>query len=146
MQNQLICITILSHVIMILIHFYFFAETHIMISQEIIQRRADIWPDPFKFDPDRFGRDAPRIKPFTYMPFMAGPRSCIGRHFAMLEMKIMLSRMFRDFKFIDPDPALREIAMKTVVTSKPKDGVFVGFEARRGTSQHNSLYIEQIQD
>ena len=101
-----------------------------MMSEEIVQRRADIWPDPMKFDPDRFSPDAPRIKPFTYMPFMAGPRSCIGKHFAMLEMKVMISRIFKDFTLVDPKPEMKEIAMKTVVTSKPKDGVYIGFKQR----------------
>ncbi|XP_063681537.1 cholesterol 24-hydroxylase-like [Bolinopsis microptera] len=105
-------------------------EAHIMMSEEIVQRRADIWPDPMKFDPDRFSPDAPRIKPFTYMPFMAGPRSCIGKHFAMLEMKVMISRIFKDFTLVDPRPEMQEIAMKTVVTSKPKDGVYIGFKKR----------------
>jgi cytochrome P450 len=105
-----------------------------MISQEIIQRRADIWPEPMKFNPDRFGPDAPRLVPFTYMPFMAGPRSCIGKHFAMLEMKFILSKLFRDFTFLDPNPELLEIPMKTVVTSKPKDGVYIGFEKRKNRS------------
>jgi len=84
-----------------------------------------------KFDPERFAPGAPKVKPFTYMPFMAGPRSCIGKHFAMLEMKLILSRLFREFHFTDPNPELLTIPIKTVVTAKPSDGVKIGFSPRK---------------
>ena len=51
----------------------------------------------------------------------------------MLEMKVMISRLFRDFNFVDPDPKLQQIPMKTVVTAKPKDGVKIGFIGRDKT-------------
>lgn len=106
------------------------SETYIMMSQEVTQRREDLWPDPMVFNPDRFGPNAPKIQPFTFMPFMAGPRSCIGRHFAMMEMKVFISRIFRDLDLLDPDPALKNVLMKTVVTSKPSNGVYIGFKNR----------------
>lgn len=40
------------------------------------------WPDPFKFDPERFSdENKHNIKPFTFMPFGVGPRGCIGLYF-----------------------------------------------------------------
>ena len=58
----------------------------------------EYWEDALKFNPDRFG-PGQKIKPFTYMPFMAGPRSCIGKNFAMLEMKIIVSQIIQNFEF-----------------------------------------------
>jgi cytochrome P450 len=53
------------------------------------------WNEPFKFDPSRFdGRHAD-----TFLPFSAGPRSCIGQNFAMLEAKVMLAMIIKRFRF-----------------------------------------------
>jgi cytochrome P450 len=47
--------------------------------------------DPCKFDPDRWARDY--IHPFAIVPFGIGPRSCWGRRFAEVEMKILLTQV-----------------------------------------------------
>ena len=62
------------------------------------------------------------------MPFMAGPRSCIGKNFAMLEMKIILSQIIHHFELIDPNPEIRELETITTLTTKPKNGVFIQLE------------------
>jgi cytochrome P450 len=53
------------------------------------------WHEPFKFDPSRFNERHLD----TYLPFSAGPRSCIGQNFAMLEAKIMLAMIIKRFRF-----------------------------------------------
>jgi cytochrome P450 len=57
-----------------------------------VQRDPALWPDPLRFDPDRFapGRAKARDR-WQYLPFGAGPRSCIGDHFAMLEATLALA-------------------------------------------------------
>jgi cytochrome P450 len=55
----------------------------------LVHRRADLWPDPQRFDPDRFvGKKA---DPSTYFPFGGGARRCLGMAFASYEMKIVLA-------------------------------------------------------
>jgi len=108
---------------------YFPKDTHILISQEIIQRNPEHFEDPLTFNPDRFAPGA-KVKPFTFMPFMAGPRSCIGKHFAIIEMKAVLSKLIREFDFIDPYPELQEIETTVILTQKPKHGVFIGLKDR----------------
>ncbi len=55
----------------------------------LVHRRADLWPDPTRFDPSRFvGK---RIDPTHYFPFGGGARRCIGMAFASYEMKIVLA-------------------------------------------------------
>ncbi len=57
-----------------------------------VQRDPALWPDPLTFDPERFRPDrAKEIDRYQYLPFGAGPRSCIGDHFAMLEATLALA-------------------------------------------------------
>ncbi|KAI9589286.1 hypothetical protein GQX74_007455 [Glossina fuscipes] len=73
--------------------------TSVLISQFIIHRKASLYPDPDKFDPDRFlpERTAQRHY-YSFIPFSAGPRSCVGRKFAMLQLKVLLSTIIRKYK------------------------------------------------
>jgi cytochrome P450 len=51
-----------------------------------------LWDDPLTFDPDRFSpQQAKQRDRWQYLPFGAGPRSCIGDHFAMLEATLALA-------------------------------------------------------
>lgn len=69
-----------------------------------IHRDPEYWPDPLKFDPDRFSaKNKPNIKDGTYNPFGIGPRFCIGFRFALTEAKVALAKFVMKFKF---EPAL----------------------------------------
>lgn len=55
---------------------------------------------PEKYNPDRFfGENRKNILPFTYMPFGAGPRNCLGMKFAFMEIKIALAKLLHYVKF-----------------------------------------------
>lgn len=58
--------------------------------------RADIWPEPLSYQPDRF-LEPPR--PFTFLPFIDGPRNCLGQHLALLEAKVVLATLCQRFRF-----------------------------------------------
>ena len=62
----------------------------------------NIWgPDVVKFNPERFvnGINGACKLPHVYIPFGTGPRSCLGQHFAMAELKILLSLILSNFSF-----------------------------------------------
>nr|ULR85603.1 cytochrome P450 [Spodoptera frugiperda] len=61
-----------------------------------IHRDPQYFPDPDKFDPERFSdENKHKIKPFTYTPFGTGPRNCIGSRFALCELKVMAYQLLR---------------------------------------------------
>ena len=65
----------------------------IMVGIEAVHRRPDVWPEPEKFKPERFF-DMDKVDPFAWIPFINGPRNCLGQHLSFLEMQIVLSLMF----------------------------------------------------
>lgn len=80
------------------------------------------WTEPKKFDPDRFSPERrPSPEPMVYFPFGAGPRSCVGMHFALQELMIITLIFYRRFRFelepgftVEPDP---------LITLRPKHGM-----------------------
>ena len=70
--------------------------TNVIVGIYALHRDPDLWEQPTRFDPDRFDpdRSAGRDR-WQYLPFGAGPRSCIGDHFAMLEATIGLASIIR---------------------------------------------------
>ncbi|EDW10178.1 probable cytochrome P450 4d14 [Drosophila mojavensis] len=79
----------------------FAAGTNIILIIYNAQRDPDFFPEPEKFNPDRFSpENNGNIDVFAYAPFSAGPRNCIGQKFAMLEMKSTVSKMLRHFELL----------------------------------------------
>ncbi|XP_048588796.1 cytochrome P450 3A19 isoform X2 [Nematostella vectensis] len=70
----------------------------IFVTSYSMQRDPRNYPDPEKFDPERFSPEAKQARdPYTFLPFGHGPRDCIGKRFAFMEMKLVLSRILRRY-------------------------------------------------
>ena len=69
----------------------------ILISPWILHRHEKLWREPNAFDPYRFLTGPPPDR-FAYLPFGAGPRVCIGAHFALVEATLALARLIQKFK------------------------------------------------
>jgi cytochrome P450 len=83
--------------------------TDIYLSPFILHRTARFWPEPDRFDPDRFAEDKTARKEQPYFPFSLGPRRCLGEYFSFLEMKVHLGLLlprFRMMRVDDEDPGL----------------------------------------
>lgn len=81
----------------------------------------DLWPQPDKFDPGRFDPALKKDrKPFSYIPFGAGPRMCIGHQFAMMEMIQTVAHVTSNYRYqlIDHD-----VGIKPLVTLRPKSTI-----------------------
>jgi cytochrome P450 len=109
--------------------FFLPARTTVLISQFVTHRDPRYFPDPLRFNPDRFSADgkAQRIK-FTYFPFGAGPRQCIGEAFAWMEGALILVTLAQKWKLrlvpghrVEPQP---------LITLRPKYGMHMQIERR----------------
>jgi cytochrome P450 len=106
--------------------------TIIMLSPFAMHRDPSLWPAPRRFDPERFAADPTAQaagKSWAYLPFGGGPHLCIGNHFALLEMTIVLARLAQRGRLValHPEKAHPRGATSLCV----KGGLPVRFEARK---------------
>jgi cytochrome P450 len=86
----------------------------------LAHRRPDLWPEPRRFQPERFLGARP--SPYAYFPFGGGVRRCIGMAFALYEMKIVLAEVLsRVVLHAAPDHRVRVV--RRSITLAPSDGM-----------------------
>ncbi len=74
----------------------------ILLLTPQLQRDPSIFPEPEKYDPDRFTPELEAARPpWAWMPFGNGQRACIGRHFSFHESQLLLGLILQRFKLID---------------------------------------------
>jgi cytochrome P450 len=98
------------------------SQTIVMVNILGIHRRPDLFSDPSTFDPSRFLGDAEKQWPrCAYMPFGAGPRICVGNHFALMEGHVVLASLVRRLRFDLVNRA--PVGFDPLVTLRPKGAV-----------------------
>ncbi|GJQ64939.1 putative heme binding protein, partial [Trypoxylus dichotomus] len=76
-------------------------DTRLIISNYGLQHDPEYFPNPDKFDPERFSdANKNKILPYTYLPFGEGPRNCIGDRFAKMEMKVTAVCFVKKYKLM----------------------------------------------
>jgi cytochrome P450 len=108
------------------------AHTNVLMSQLLMHHDGRYFPDPERFDPERWGASDVRcgsLPRFAYFPFGGGPRVCIGAGFAMMEAVLLLATIAKKFQ-IDLVPG-QTIEMLPSVTLRPKTGIRVVVKRRK---------------
>jgi cytochrome P450 len=84
------------------------------------------WQNPENFDTERFTKENEKLRtPFTFLPFGAGPRGCIGGNYAMLQILMILSDLLRKYDFqLAPG---QTIEARPMVILRPKHGIRMKF-------------------
>lgn len=102
----------------------------VVFSRYSLHRHVDFWSRPDQFDPNRFTPEKEENKrsTYAYIPFGGGPRICIGMHFAMLELLVLLTVVARTYR-VRLDRSHRH-EMAAHLTMTPKYGVRARLERR----------------
>jgi cytochrome P450 len=102
----------------------------VVIAPYVLHRHRQLWCDPDHFDPGRFiGQARNRIDRFSYLPFGAGMRTCIGSAFALQEATLVLATIMRHFDFsLAPGHSVWPLLR---VTLRPEGGLPMVLRTRR---------------
>uniref|UniRef100_A0A182IKY7 Uncharacterized protein n=1 Tax=Anopheles atroparvus TaxID=41427 RepID=A0A182IKY7_ANOAO len=107
------------------------AGTDITIPIYVIHRNPDVYPDPERFDPERFSAaSTQRRGPYDYIPFSIGSRNCIGQRYALMEMKVTIVRMISHYRVL-PGDTMHEVRLKTDLVLRPDKGIPIKLLARQ---------------
>ena len=106
------------------------AETNMLINSYFLHRHPEFWDDPERFDPERFTPERIAARPkHVYVPFGSGHRICIGKHFALTELVLVLASVARAHRLVLPEGA-PEVRPEALITLHPRGGVRLRLEHR----------------
>jgi cytochrome P450 len=101
----------------------------VFVIPYVLHRLPTFWQNPEAFDPQRFAPEQSAQRPkFVYLPFGAGPRQCIGNHFAMMEAQLVVATLAQRYRLrlvpghrVEPWP---------LITLRPRFGMPMYIEQR----------------
>lgn len=103
---------------------------YVFTSPYVMHRHPEFYPDPERFDPERWTPEEIAKRPkFAYFPFGGGPRTCIGEHFAWTEMVLVVATLAQRYT-MTLDPRASD-ETRPLVTLRPKHPIRVRLAARR---------------
>jgi cytochrome P450 len=107
------------------------AGSIVVLSPWATHRRADLWPEPTRFDPWRFEAAEEQRRPrYAYLPFAGGLRGCIGSHFAMTEAVVAVATLLDRYTVTAESS---DVALRTDITLQPAAPVRCRVGVRRPT-------------
>uniref|UniRef100_A0A182PU94 Uncharacterized protein n=1 Tax=Anopheles epiroticus TaxID=199890 RepID=A0A182PU94_9DIPT len=107
------------------------AGATITVATFKLHRLESIYPNPDKFDPDNFLPEKQANRHYyAFVPFSAGPRSCVGRKYAMLKLKIILSTILRNYR-VYSDLCEEDFKLQADIILKREEGFNIRLEPRK---------------
>ena len=107
------------------------ANAIVLLSPYITQRDSRFFPDPVRFDPERWTPEAKESRPqYAYFPFGGGVRRCIGENFAWTEAILLLATVASRWR-VTLVPG-QKVVPKALITLRPKSGIWVKIDRYRG--------------
>ncbi|CAH1635309.1 unnamed protein product [Spodoptera littoralis] len=107
------------------------AGTTVVVGTLKIHRNPQYYKDPNTFNPDNFlPENTSNRHYYSYIPFSAGPRSCVGRKYALLKLKILLSTILRNYK-VTSDVTEDQFALQADIILKRTDGFRLKIQPRQ---------------
>jgi cytochrome P450 len=106
------------------------ARSILLMCQYLTHHDPRYFPDPFRFDPERWRPEAEAARPkFSYFPFGGGPRQCIGEGFAWMEGVLLIATLAGQWRMrlVPGHP----VELQPIVTLRPKHGMRMALERRR---------------
>ena len=98
--------------------------TVINIPIYVLHHNAEYWSNPNKFDPERFNPHNEKSYPtFAYLPFGEGPRQCIAKNFSLMEAKMVLVTILKEFQFKRTTDTEEPLDLCVGITMFPKNGI-----------------------
>jgi cytochrome P450 len=109
---------------------YHLARGQVVLLNVIgLHRRQDLYPDPERFMPERFTPEREKELPRqAFIPFGGGPRICIGNHFALMELQLVLATWLSKLRFELCDERVPGFA--PLLTLRPAEGIEMRVSAR----------------
>lgn len=102
-------------------------NSNVTIAVYAMNHDDEFFPEPDKFIPERHIGES-ELHAFTYIPFSAGHRNCIGQKFALLETKSTLIKIIQRFKITVPDGFVPEVYSELVL--KSRNGILLNLTPR----------------
>jgi cytochrome P450 len=100
----------------------------VLVGTYNLHRHPDYWTNPEQFQPERWLNGERPSSRYAYMPFGAGPRTCVGLHFASVEGPLLLALIGRHY---DLTLAQDNVEPHLMVTLRPKGGIRMTIEPRQ---------------
>jgi cytochrome P450 len=99
------------------------ANTHISVNMHLTQNLDEYWPDPTKFDPERFAehRREDKVHRYAWIPFGGGVHKCIGMYFGGMQVKAAMHQLLLSYRW--DVPAAYEMPIDWTSLPRPKDGL-----------------------
>ncbi len=106
------------------------AGSVVIMSQWVMHRDERYFPDPLRFDPERWQPEIKETRPkFAYFPFGGGPRVCIGEAFAWMEGVLLIATLAQQWR-MRLAPGFR-LKLQPLITLRPRHGVKMTLERRQ---------------